>query len=107
MMLTSHFSLVSECQEQESKSVFAGVSRLMEDKCWLKEVRCVSGWNRLVAGAIYSKERAVPGQVDKLGEVASYCKVNCCIRWWCELHPMARRYLSTVEDVVQCFASVA
>lgn len=53
------------------------------------------------------EESACLGQLDELIEVFSYCEVDCCIRWGCQPHSMTRQYLSAVEDMIRCFASVA
>ena len=49
--------------------------RRAERKC-----ECIPVWGRLVVREDLSKERAVLGQVDKLGKVSSYCEIDCCVR---------------------------
>jgi hypothetical protein len=73
-----------------------------EDGC-----KCVPGRTRLIARADLSEECARFRQFGELGEIFSYCQVGGCIRRGSQPHPMTRRYLSAVEDVVRCFESVA
>jgi hypothetical protein len=67
----------------------------------------IPGRSRLIARTDLFKESAGFRQFGELGEVFSYCQGNCCIRQRGQPFPMTRRYLSAVEDMIRCFASVA
>jgi hypothetical protein len=53
------------------------------------------------------QEAACCRQFGELGEVFFYFQIDRCIRRGSQPHPITRRYLPAVEDVIRCFASFA